>query len=273
MFQSGVFLREKGTVMIPWVANRMRHEPDGHLFTGEGMPIFNLVTLLWEIEQNAVEKHRLMLLEAPSSVVYHGYGDALYLFRQKSRVPFVSFGCPGSIASVGFRYNDPVDPASGCRKSKRILTGWQGVAELIAAAVRRSAMWKDLETIEVSSETNFDRESVTYDVWATPRYDRLLTWSAGRNYHSGSLTLVKNRPLRLASVNVDRQWIEGQLLEEVALITLYPDVCGYFTEDDSHWESSTREDYAKLPAPLFIDLSHECMMRMIPHDGFEINWS
>lgn len=273
MFRSGVFLREKGTVMIPWVANRMQHEPDGHLFIGEGMPIFNLVSLLWEIEQNTAPKRRLMLLEAPSSTVYHGYGDAFYLFRQRSRVPFASFGCPGGIASVGFRYNDPLDPASGCRKSKRILTGWQGVAELIAAAVRRSTMWKDLETIEVSSETSFDRELVTYDVWATPRYNRFLTWSAGRNYRGGSLILVKNRPQRLASVNVSRQWTENQLLEEVELITLYPDVCGYFTDDDSNRESSTCEDYAKLPAPLFVDLSHERMMRMIPHDGFEITWS
>ena len=286
--------------MIPWILERAN--ASGPLskpyFDGRSHSnvLFALTTLLWEIEQSPKERQRLLVVAAPRSQVWTGYGNPLYLFRGRSRAPFASFESHGGrITTVGFRYNDPMDPASGRRQGPIILTGWQGTAELIASAVRHSRLWKRLETVETDSWNDDGIDRVTYDVWATPRYCREILWRAGDRYLDGHLFFEPCKPIRLAEVVVFRRYVGDYIVEEVQGTQLYPDLAGIEHYDDyDGW--GNREDYvynggglygnpnwyggywhtesANLPAPLFVDISGHMLPRIQPHDGFEldINW-
>jgi len=272
-------------VTIPWISERILDENEtrtAQMFHGTWSVLFNLITLLWEIEQSAKEKERYVLVEAPRSLVYHGYGDAWYGFRKNSRVPFVSIEMHIGIASVGFRYNDPLDPASGCRNDTTVRTGWQGTAELIDAAVRRSKLWKRCETVETES-WNDSGSRVTYDVWAYPQIRREISWNQTPHYQAGRIAFSPGRAVKLATVHVVRAYIEGQQTEQVVGLTLFPDLSAERMYDDEDLPSN--ENWQLLPAqwstpriplpmPVYLDLSDQMMTRIQPHDGFElkINW-
>lgn len=264
--------------MIPWITSRLADGTGEMQIPGTGSSIFGLTALLWDVERPQRAKDQLVLVEAPRSLVWYPYGDAMYLFRRSRRVGFASFAVNGNaISSVGFRYQDPMDPNSGTRKHSQLLTGWQGVAELVAAAVRRSREWKNLETIEV------DHDGYTYyKLWATPRHDLRVVWPTTRDFDRGACAFKRNQPVQLASISVERHWEDDYLAEEVTNIQLYPDYYGYQQGGWGKYSSERWQQYvtdrelaqaagAAIDAPMFLDLSDQFLERIKPHDGLELN--
>lgn len=262
------------------MAHPLKQDPHGYLFMGDAMALYSLTGLLWDIEGSSVEKERLLLVDAPRSVVYHGYGQGMYLMRQKSRVPFASFELDHGIKTVCFRYNDPMDPGSGRRKSTKLLTGWQGTAELIKGAVTRSKTWKNLETIEVESWMDHGFERVVYEVWATPVRNRTLCWPLNPgNYSSGAITFVRNQPEQIARVEVAREYVNRHLVEEVIWIEPYPQLAPsmndpYGDYPNLRWlpfDPDVYRSQSTPPTPLFVDLSHSYITKIQPHDDLELD--
>lgn len=277
--------------MIPWIYQRfMSDEPDGqgYLFIGSD-PVFALTALLQEITGRT--KKNLMVMTPPRSVVFYGNDEGHYLFREGSRVPFVSFSSDDVLRSVNFRYKDPMDPNSG-RREFSLLTGWQGTAELLASAMRRSKHWKNLETVQASKgwlDQNLRASRVEYIVWATPRHDMAFTWSAladreiTARFSAGKVTLRRNKPVILARVEV----LVGNDGSETVIATHpYPDFSGdrydeygyyssYNAYQNDRWQPLA-EDETVVPlntqAAMYVDLSDNYLTRYRPHDDFEINW-
>ena len=262
--------------MIPWIAERLKNVENGHLFYANSSPAHMLCSLVWDIQQNKVGKEQLMFVEAPRSLVFHNFGDASYLFWRKSRVPFASFAVPvAGLTSVGLRYNDPLDPASGLRKKGKIMTGWQGAAELLDSAVRRSSNWKNLQTIEVEAYERYGRHEVTYELWATPvGGSRYVRWeqSYQPTYTGGSVTFYCNEPMLIARATVNRGQDGGQNFEDLLHLTIYPELRGYQTSAGSafssrNWGSGPGQVYLpNIPPIEYLDLSHQTVTHFTPHD-------
>jgi hypothetical protein len=276
--------------MIPWIYQRFMtaESEQGYPFIGSD-PVFALTALLQEITGRT--KKNLMVMTPPRSVVFYGSDEGHYLFREGSRVPFASFSSYDGLSSVNFRYNDPMDPNSG-KRTFSLLTGWQGTAELLASAMRQSKSWKDLETVQTGIRRRSNHLGTTrmqYIVWATPRQDMTFTWSASTDrkattcFAAGKVTLRRNKPVRLARVEV----IVGKDGSESVIATHpYPDFSGEQSDDEGHyrslipyfspsWQPLSADEDVKLlntQAATHVDLSESHLTRYRPHDDFEINW-
>lgn len=227
----------------------------------------------------------------PRSIVFYGNGEGHYLFREGSRVPFVSFSSYDGLRSVNFRYNDPMDPNSGKRKFS-LLSGWQGTAELLASATRQSPYWKNLETVQTSKgwyDENLGATRVEYIVWATPRQDLTFAWTAlapnaVARFRAGKVMLRRNNPVMLASVEVV---VRDDGSEAVIATHPYPQFSGeqydeyglyspYNTySNDPCWEYLDENETVtplNTQAATHVDLSDNYLTRYRPHDDFEINW-
>lgn len=278
--------------MIPWIVDRenARSESEAFVLGGEGSALVNLTHLIAEIEASPRQKDALALFYGPRSVVWNPYGDAQYLFRFGRKINFASFAMhSNAISTVGLRYNDPLDPNSGRRTDSQILTGWQGVVELIAAAIRRSKTWKNLETIEafVHTEQWVEGETAYFDVWATPRQTRRVAWDAPHEgsfrFSAGAHTFVHNQPVRVAEITVHRYWEDEYFAEKVTHIRLFPEQAGTPTGRrglfyvNNTWERPRPSDsqivqhMRELPMPMCIDLGDQFLMRIKPHDDLMIN--
>lgn len=220
----------------------------------------------------------------------YGNGEGHYLFREGSRVPFVSFASDQGLRSINFRYNDPMDPNSGKRKFS-LLSGWQGTAELLASATRQSALWKNLETVQTGARrrsVHLGTTHMQYIVWATPRQDLTFAWTASApgaviRYEAGKVTLRRNKPVQLARVEV---LVDNDGSEKVLATHPYPEYSGesydeydHTSRDGLYFNSSWRslaEDETVTPlstqAATYVDLSDNYLTRYRPHDDFEINW-
>lgn len=276
--------------MIPWINQRFMSDEQEYLFTGSD-PVFALTVLLQEITGRT--KKNLMVMTPPRSIVFYGNDEGHYLFREGSRVPFVSFSSYDGLRSVNFRYNDPMDPNSGKREFS-LLSGWQGTAELLASAMRQSPYWKNLETVQSGSnlwhDENLSATRVEYIVWATPRQDMTFAWTASAvdaviRYKAGKVTLRRNKPVQLARVEV---LVDNDGSEQVLATHPYPEFRG--EQAPSHAIGYSRvhmpyrndlwwflaEDEVVTPlnaqAATHVDLSDNYLTRYRPHDDFEINW-
>lgn len=236
--------------MIPWIYDRL----EGTVFRRRlHLPVYGLIALLQEIGHGEIE---FGATEGPGSVVYEPGGTGMYLIRSGRTVSFASFRISGrdNIVSVGLRYRDPFDPSSGLRDKREvpIIGGWQGTAELLTSAVRHSAHWKNLETIETSAELitdyherSFDNAEATwhhtYEVWVTPTHDWCADWSEGElpngsRWKPGAVHFDRNRPVLLAKVVVERVLTDGELFETVRGLDLYPEL------SEQIWDLETDAD-------------------------------
>lgn len=244
--------------MIPWINARLSDENSREAarnnHSGHFEPLLGLTLLLQEIEQTP--SRNLLLMHAPRSVVFTSSEEGSYLFRDGHRVHFASFAHSDGLTSVSFRYNDPLDPNSGCRGDLRLLTGWQGCAELIASAVKHSSYWKRLETIEVQPDT--------YEVWATPR--RTMWFDAGeergRQVH---VLFRRNKPVVMARFDVH----PGS--EAVAHMQLFPYTRTCIKARRPENRHVAHADMLRLQPPVIADLSDTQLMRYTPHDEFRLN--
>lgn len=281
--------------MIPWIVDReiASSESDAFVLGYGGSSLVNLTHLIAEIEGSSKQKDRIALIYGPRTIVWNPYGDAEYLFRFGRKINFASFATDGTaISSVALRYNDPLDPNSGRRADRQIMTGWQGVVELIAAAVQRSKAWKNLETIETHTYTErWDSgETAHFTLWATPRHTWRVAWDAqhevARRFRAGAHTFVHNQPVQIAEISVHRYWEDEYFVEKVTEIRLFPEQAGSPTGNlgrlyvNSTWEEADPSDSQvvqnmhELPMPLCIDLGDQFLMRIKPHDDLmiDMNW-
>lgn len=269
--------------MIPWIAERHKNVDNGHLFYVDSSGAHMLGSLIWDIQQINATKEQLMFVEAPRSLVFHNFGDASYLYWRKSRVPFASFAVyVGTLTTVGLRYNDPLDPASGLRKKGKIVTGWQGAAELLDSAIRRSSKWKHLQTIEVDVRENYDRQDVTYELWATPRANWTIRWhgSYQPTYTGGRVEFRHNEPVLIARATVSRGYDKGRLFEDLVRLTIYPELHGYWSSFANGFVSQVwgrepeRANLPDIPPIQYLDLSDQTVTSFTPHDELvlRVNW-
>lgn len=269
--------------MIPWIYQRFMSadtDEQGYPFTGSD-PVFALTALLQEITGRT--KKNLTVMTPPRSVVFYGNDEGHYLFRGGSKVPFASFSSHHGLGSVGFRYNDPMDPDSG-RRDFSLLTGWQGTAELLASAMRQSKLWKNLETVQVA----FGWPDLEYIVWATPRQDMTFAWTASAKnatarFRAGKVTLRRNKPVILARVEVA---VGDDGSESVIATHPYPefsgeqyDGYGFYSPHspycNDHWQPLAKDETVaplNTQAATHVDLSDHHIMRYRPHDDWMINW-
>lgn len=245
--------------VIPWINARLNDENGREAArnnrSGHFEPLFGLTLLLQEIEQ--APNRNLMLMHAPRSAVFTSTEEGSYLFREGRHVPFASFAHAGWLTSVSFRYNDPLDPNSGCRRSFLLLTGWQGCAELIASAIKHSSYWKRLETIEVTPGV--------YDVWATPR--RSMWFDAGEQHGRQVHVLFRqNQAVVVARFDVDPE------SEKVAYMQLFPQTRTCIKASQPESRHVAHATMPELQPPVVADLSDTWVTRYTPHDEFRLNW-
>lgn len=266
-------------------------------------PFDALAVLLADIEGATLEKQRIVQVFAPRAVVFHGQGDPAYLFRYGSPYGFASFALEAhGILTVLPRYNDPLNPKSGRRKSNMLLSGWQGVAEILESAVRHSSNWKNFQTIQtdaVRGELSWDDDRATYEIWATPRATRIVEWCEQPNKRhpdshvtEGYVVMVQSDPVLLARATV-REHVQddGWLIEEVVQLELYPDfvgrVIGYDCGCDRglvleeqapevhncNWRHNLYVPRCepRVMLPIKVDMSHERVMRFQPHDELKLS--
>jgi hypothetical protein len=288
--------------MIPWIAERLESHPNTARSFELGQ-VERLSLLLQEIERATPQ--RLVSLQSPRSAVWYG-GNGHYLLRENRAAALASFAVSTYIESVALRYRDPLDIRSGRRSETELLSGWDGVSQLIASAVRHSSHWKQLQTIEVAPVWSWDTHvtSKAYDIWVRPRYDMAIGWK--RQYNGigqGAYRFMRNTDVRIAHITVETSGNQ----EEVALIELYPDItsamfdhkyegdnCKFDLDDlggcchgiyhfGHHVYNLARPDLtiARQPfpteeafaPPVFLDMSDQTMLHNPPHSiDFRITW-
>jgi hypothetical protein len=239
-----------------------------HYYTARSVRYFRsphrpLPTLLWllrEIGQFQTGRD-FLLVDPPRSQVFH-QGEGKYLFYPNSHRQLASFDMRHGdrIHSVGFRYNDPLDPKSGVAPRDEvgravIDTGWMGVARLIESAVKNSPFFGKLQTVEVDcrrmshmEQSYSDVEETwesTYDIWVETKRSWTIGWESEEpewDWENGGNVVdqsrwgsesflvrnfVRNQRILLARVKVERassQHRPDYQAELVHSIEIYPDV-------------------------------------------------
>lgn len=244
-------------------------------------PFDALAFLLADIEGSASENQRIIEVFGPRAAVFHGQGDPAYLFRG-SLHSFASFalGSGQSILTVLPRYVDPMFPKSGRRKSSILLSGWQGVSEILESAVRRSTNWKNFQTIETDSiADDWGFTQVTYEIWATPREERILVWDDHDAFQAGVASMRQSVPVLLARAEVNlRPQDSGFTIEEVMHLTLYPRFAGTLLPgatymcNDNWWPDYIKVNVpqTEMLRPILVDMSHKQVLRFQPHDELKL---
>lgn len=255
-------------------------------------------------------KTRLVMTEGPSTLVLKD--TCLYVYAEGRSVPLATMrsSSSGHVIDVGLRYRDPLEAGSG--RNQRIVGGWPGFAELLQSAVRRSRHWKNLETIEVSSEPvrsgyyygvfsdATPLECRTYQVWATPAsgwtrdggivtacndcrqglYDLCsyqacdsLRWASGTNL---AVSFRRNRPVLVAEVTVEVLRTDGgHIHETVNSINCYPEFADALKGDDIHPDINPMQPHDKPDVTMptiYVDMADEQTTRLPAHSEMRVSW-